>query len=173
MSATVLTEPSALAFVLAMLKPKRPSRNASVVEGLRVQTAAMEAKRKTVPNEIEIHRVIRAGLPGSALAVLKFTFGFDNKRLGEMIGVRGDKTVAQRLTSEHLPAIESDRAFRLLRLFSEAVRAFDDDWEEAAQWFREPSVRLGGARPMDFVDTDEGARLVSNTLIAIDHGLPV
>lgn len=59
------------------------------------------------------------------------------------------------------------------QLHALALVAFDGDAEHVSAWLIQPSERLGGQRPEDLLSTEEGARLVEQTFIAILHGLPV
>lgn len=121
----------------------------------------------------DIHHKINNGLSGAALNAVKRLYGINNEKLGRLIGIRGDKTVAKRLAAKQISPIESDRVWRLIRLYSEALIALDGDKPAATQWFHTPAIRLGGEVPLELLQTEEGAKLVSDALVAIDYGLPV
>lgn len=55
----------------------------------------------------------------------------------------------------------------------EVATAVLEDEQEASAWMKEPSVPLGGARPIDLVQTEEGLRQVLYELAQMDFGHPV
>jgi putative toxin-antitoxin system antitoxin component (TIGR02293 family) len=134
-----------------------------------------DARRRKdgVHSALQVHEAIQAGLSGASLAEVKQLLGLDNRSLGRLIGVMGDKTIARRLTARRLPAVESDRVWRSLALFAQAVEAFDGDEAAAREWFHHPSLRLGRLTPIQLIGTEAGVRLVESALGAIEHGLPV
>ena len=87
------------------------------------------------------------------------------------------RTLARRRQSGRLGAAESDRLYRLARLFERAVETFDttDDRtaaeNDARRWFHLPQWGLGGATPLAYARTDPGAREVEALLTRIDHGV--
>lgn len=55
------------------------------------------------------------------------------------------------------------------RLEAQALEVFSNK-EKAARWMLEPNPALGGKRPLDLVNTDEGYEIVSDVLIRIESG---
>jgi putative toxin-antitoxin system antitoxin component (TIGR02293 family) len=71
----------------------------------------------------------------------------------------------QRLTLE-----ESDRLSRIARLTARAAETFGSQ-DAAVEWLREPNGALGGAVPLELLRSGEGALLVEQILVRIDHGV--
>jgi len=69
---------------------------------------------------------------------------------------------------ERLTEAESDRVLRIARVASEAERVFGDA-TRAGRWLSSVSTILG-AKPLDLLATDAGARDVEYELIRIDQG---
>jgi putative toxin-antitoxin system antitoxin component (TIGR02293 family) len=67
-----------------------------------------------------------------------------------------------------LSEAESDRALRVARIADEAERVFGDS-DKARRWLSAGSHILG-AKPLDLLATDAGAREVEAELIRIDFG---
>lgn len=65
---------------------------------------------------------------------------------------------------------QSDRVLRFLRVWSHA-RATFGSVEKARAWMIRPTHVFGGRPPAELLDTDEGARLVDETLGRIEHGI--
>src|SRR5208282_5115442 len=74
------------------------------------------------------------------------------------------------LDSGRLTAEQSDRLIRAARLLANAEETFGST-EKAGLWLRRPTRALGGERPLDLLDTEEGAREVETLLGRINHGI--
>lgn len=65
---------------------------------------------------------------------------------------------------------QRDFVVRLARTQSIADDVFGDRGN-AHDWLREPNGALGGERPLDLLDTEEGGRVVEAVLGRIAHGI--
>jgi len=79
------------------------------------------------------------------------------------------RTATRRKTEGFLMADEADRLLRVARLLEEATRVFGDQ-QKAATWLRTTSPVLGDLAPFRLLDSDAGAKSVSDELIRIDFG---
>ncbi len=136
------------------------------------KTAEIVGGPKTVGFEVrsgfDLARAVRRGLPvGAAQHVL------DSGRLtpAEMDKVvLPRRTLANRRKIGTLTAEQSDRLIRAARLLANAEDTFGST-EKAGLWLRRPTNALGGERPLDLLDTEEGAREVETLLGRINHGI--
>jgi putative toxin-antitoxin system antitoxin component (TIGR02293 family) len=65
---------------------------------------------------------------------------------------------------------ESDRVVRVARIFTLALQVFANR-EKAWRWLRKPTWIFDDKAPLDFLDTEAGARAVEEELIRIDEGM--
>jgi putative toxin-antitoxin system antitoxin component (TIGR02293 family) len=81
------------------------------------------------------------------------------------------RTLTRRIAQHSkLTAAESDRAVRLARVYTSAEETLGDG-DKAAEWLKTPNRALGGARPLDQLDTDPGVREVEEVLGRIAYGV--
>jgi putative toxin-antitoxin system antitoxin component (TIGR02293 family) len=80
------------------------------------------------------------------------------------------KTLAYRRTQGTLTADQSDRFVRVARIISLAEDTFANP-TKAATWLRRATSALNGEKPLDLLDTEEGAREVETLLTRIAHGI--
>ena len=83
-------------------------------------------------------------------------------RLNDLEWIRGEVFANRWLT---------DRIARIAMLFDEAVELFEGDRARASHWFRSPRKALGGAAPIEYADTEPGAREVRDLIGRIEHGV--
>jgi len=79
-------------------------------------------------------------------------------------------TLQRRKAAGRLSPEESDKVVRLSRLLEHATNVFGDV-EKARTWMKFPQRALGGAVPLDYAETEVGAREVDNLLGRIDYGV--
>jgi putative toxin-antitoxin system antitoxin component (TIGR02293 family) len=112
---------------------------------------------------------VERGLSIAAMERLQRRLDLSAEELAALLGV-SPRTLARRTKAGRLEATESDRLYRLARLYERAVDVLGDE-EESRRWFRAPQWGLGGATALEFARTDPGAREVEALLDRIDYGV--
>ena len=117
----------------------------------------------------EIVESIRNGLPIRELDTLQRTLGIPIERLAPKLGI-SKATLHRRKGEGRLAREESDRVVRYARLMGKAAEVFEGE-ESARRWLDSPQVGLGGAVPLDYAETEAGAREVDDLLGRIEYGV--
>ncbi len=121
-----------------------------------------------IRNGMDLARAVRRGLPVGAAQFVLDSGRLTAAEMDKVVLPR--KTLANRRKIGALTAEQSDRLIRVARLLANAEETFGSS-EKAGLWLRRPTQALGGERPLDLLDTEEGAREVENLLGRIDHGI--
>jgi putative toxin-antitoxin system antitoxin component (TIGR02293 family) len=79
-------------------------------------------------------------------------------------------TLTRRKRTGRLTAAESERLYRLIRVYNRAVNVLGSE-ESAQTWIITPIHALGWKSPFEYVDTEIGAREVENILGRLEHGV--
>jgi putative toxin-antitoxin system antitoxin component (TIGR02293 family) len=122
--------------------------------------------------ELSIPQVIKEiekGLPVSTFTKIKNELDLPDKDLARFIRVP-KSTLAVRKKKGKFSFEESERLFRVQRLFTKAVNVFGDI-DSARKWLKEKAYGLGDISPLEFAKTEIGAREVENLLGRIEHGV--
>lgn len=114
-------------------------------------------------------QLVQAGLPIYELDDLLAKLAVPMEKLGPMLGI-SKATLHRRRLGERLGVPESDRVVRFARLMGKAVGVFESE-EQARQWLNSPQFGLGGAVPLEYAETEVGAREVESLLGRIDYGV--
>lgn len=132
---------------------------------------------KKIQNPIDFDSLIRKGMPPAALYHVKKTFGLSDEALARIIGVSLRTVARRRVVSQkqHKPAarlspVESDRLYRFARILALAEDVFESR-EDAIEWLNSEQYGLGGAVPINMLQTDAGSREVEALLIRIEYGV--
>jgi putative toxin-antitoxin system antitoxin component (TIGR02293 family) len=117
----------------------------------------------------KIIELLRAGLPVQELQDLQTSLALPMEKLGPLLGI-SKATLHRRKAEGKLAPAESDRVVRLARLFGKAVEVMESE-ESARNWLASPQVGLAGAVPLEFAETEVGAREVEDLLGRIEYGV--
>jgi len=126
----------------------------------------LKEQEQSIPQVI---KVIENGLSVSTFTKIKKELDLPDKDLAKFIRVP-KSTLAVRKKKGKFSFEESERLFRVQRLFTKAVNVFGDI-ESARKWLKEKAYGLGDISPLEFAKTEVGAREVENLLGRIEHGV--
>jgi putative toxin-antitoxin system antitoxin component (TIGR02293 family) len=113
--------------------------------------------------------VVRLGLPVQELKDLQASLDVPMEKLVPMLGI-SKATLHRRKAGGRLGPAESDRVVRFARLMGKAVEVLQSE-ENARQWLTLPQFGLGGAVPLEYAETEVGAREVEDLLGRIEYGV--
>ena len=122
-----------------------------------------------VTNRRDVISQIKQGLPIRSFDVLRAEFGVAIPQLAKTLNIN-QRTLNRRRQSGRFNIDESERVYRLGRLFQIALNLFKEE-AAARQWFAVPKEAFGGATPLDYADTEPGAQEVEKQLRRIAHGV--
>ena len=112
---------------------------------------------------------IQAGLPIYELNALQESLSVPMEVLAAKLGI-SKATLQRRKIEGRLDAVESERVLRFARLMGKAIHVFGSEGN-AREWLKKPQFGLGGAVPLDYAETEIGAREVENLLGRIEYGV--
>jgi putative toxin-antitoxin system antitoxin component (TIGR02293 family) len=114
-------------------------------------------------------RQIKQGLPVASFDVLREEFGVPIPQLAKTLNIN-PRTLNRRRQTGHFNTDESERVYRLGRLFHIAMNLFKEE-AAARQWFAVPKEIFSGETPLNYADTEPGAQEVEKQLRRIAHGV--
>ncbi len=117
---------------------------------------------------MDVVRLVRRGLPVGAVQAVLDSGWLTAAELDRVVLPR--KTLANRRKLGTLTPEQSDRLVRVARVLAAAEETFGSR-EKAGRWLRRPTAALADERPLELLDTDEGARAVETLLGRIAHGI--
>lgn len=138
----------------------------------KVETAHGDWEQADTPRgafgEIEALTGQQFPLPYSSIDGLKAR-GFSSDELYAIVAPR--RTLTRRKESgENLTVTESDRVVRIQHISDMADRIFGNR-DKAQLWLRSEIIALDGQRPIDLLESETGARIVSDELLRIQYGI--
>jgi len=113
---------------------------------------------------------VRDGLSFDEFHALQEMLGVTEEKMGALLGM-SRATLHRRKKTGHLDRTESDRLVRYARILN-CVTTFFQSHQAAAKWLKSPAVAFDGETPLDYADTEIGAREVEALVWRIENGVP-
>ena len=107
-------------------------------------------------------------VPFAAVAALADRIGVTVEDVLTLVGIPA-RTASRRRAASFLKPDEADRLLRVARVMEEAARVLGGH-ARAGAWLLAPHPLLGGEPPFALLDSDAGAKSVSDELVRIDLG---
>jgi putative toxin-antitoxin system antitoxin component (TIGR02293 family) len=120
-------------------------------------------------NRDELISSLKKGLPVSTIASLQEALKLSQEEIAEVINI-SNRTIIRRKKQGKLDTDESERVYRLARLYDQA-KAFLKKDEFVERWFKTPKRALGDKIPLEYASTDPGAEAVHHLLGQLAHGV--
>jgi putative toxin-antitoxin system antitoxin component (TIGR02293 family) len=117
----------------------------------------------------KVLELVRGGLRVQELEALRDSLDVPMEKLASKLGI-SKATLHRRKAQGRLGPAESERVVRLARLMGKAAKVLGGI-EAARQWLNSPQFGLGSAVPLDYAETEIGAREVENLLGRIEYGV--
>jgi putative toxin-antitoxin system antitoxin component (TIGR02293 family) len=117
----------------------------------------------------ELIRRIQQGFRFRELEVLQDQIDVPLEQLAAILSI-SRSTLQRRKSVGRLSPDESDKVMRFSRLLRQAAELFGDV-DKARAWLKHPQYGLGGAVPLDYAETEIGAREVENLLGRMKYGV--
>ena len=116
-----------------------------------------------------IDDALRKGIRMSVAESIRAELAMNESNLARYLGVSLSTIKRKRAMQGRLSVQESDRLYRLVRIYSLASVVLGSK-ENAREWLIEPQFGLDGARPMELLQTEVGTRHVEEFLIRAEYG---
>ena len=136
-----------------------------------MKTATLERKplHARAKHPHELIRRIQKGLRFSELQALQGKIDMPLEQLAGKLSI-SRSTLQRRKTAGRLSSDESGKVMRFSQLLEHATKVFGNV-DRARGWLKHPQRGLGGAVPLDYAETEIGAREVDRLLGRIDYGV--
>ncbi len=150
---------------------KRGQRKAARII-LRLNTATERAKaiRSVIPQD-PLARValIREGIKKRQVLQLREAMNVGSAEFAQLLNV-DQKTISLKTQSDRFNPRVTERALEMARVYELGLSVFNDQ-DKFYSWLQKPLSQFQGKTPYSFLDTNEGAELVENALLRIEHGV--
>lgn len=150
-----------------------PVRNHNqIVEQRLPAGSALFQRLGMLPRDTRLIEAIHSGFPVSVVERLAEELGTAQKTLLQIAHITpATLTRRRRATPARLSVEESDRIYRIAAAYRSALQLFEGDGSAARAWLTEPARALGGASPLQHLDTEAGADEVQDLIGRLEQGV--
>ena len=113
--------------------------------------------------------ILKKGFPVSAFEDLQAEMGVSAKTLAATTNI-ATRTLTRRKREGRLHTDESERLYRVAALFDRAIEVLGDK-ASARHWFATPKRAFANRSPLEYADTEPGARQIEDLLGRLEHGV--
>jgi len=125
--------------------------------------------KKSLSSEFSFVTSVRAGLPLSGFLHLAKLLDITQQELSDVLKIN-HRTLSRRKKTQLLNQEESDKLYRLARIYLLAIEVLDNE-DDAINWLKKPKIALNDEIPLHLMDTDVGAREVERLLDQLKYGV--
>lgn len=124
---------------------------------------------KTVRTGMDVVEQVRKGLSFKIVENMCLELGLSQQQFSISLGLN-IRTLSRRKKEKKLHADESDKVYRLAKIYALAIEVLEDK-KHAIQWLNTPKIPLGGVTPLSLLDTAAGTQEVEHLLGRIEYGV--
>jgi putative toxin-antitoxin system antitoxin component (TIGR02293 family) len=140
--------------------------SATIMPGTRIGKA-LGLKSMETPSFMQ---AAKSGLSWNAVRKFLDIIGLSQQDLGKYLAIP-ERTFARRRETGTFDRRESEQLLRLAEISQAALGLFDGDTEATRTWLTSPVRGLGNARPIDFAQSEFGAREVRDLIGRLADGV--
>jgi putative toxin-antitoxin system antitoxin component (TIGR02293 family) len=120
----------------------------------------------------DVHSAILSGVPyGSLIFLVSQVKGLEEGDVAKVLGISTRTLRRQSETPQkQMPADLASKAWLFAETLAKATEIFGGK-EEAERWMSKPAMGLDGQRPIDLLQTVQGAELVNDFLTRLEYGV--
>ena len=118
----------------------------------------------------DIIDALETGLAYKSLTFLQQATGFSLEMLADWTGI-SLRTLHRRSSEGRFRVDESERIYRAANIFHLALRLFEGDQDAARHWLTTPQSALHHKSPLQFSQTELGARQVEDLIGRLQYGV--
>jgi putative toxin-antitoxin system antitoxin component (TIGR02293 family) len=135
-------------------------------EGTRIGKA-LGLKSMATPS---LMQAVQSGLSWNSVRKFLDITGLSQQDLAEYLSIL-ERTFARRRKAGTFDRRESEQLLRLAEISQATLELFDDDTAATRTWLTSPVRGLGNARPIDFTQSEFGAREVRDLIGRLNDGV--
>ena len=140
--------------------------SATIMPGTRIGKA-LGLKSMETPS---LMQAAQSGLSWNAVRKFLDIIGLSQQDLAKYLAIP-ERTFARRRETGTFDRRESEQLLRLAEISQAALGLFDGDTEATRTWLTSPVRGLGNARPIDFAQSEFGAREVRDLIGRLADGV--
>jgi len=122
-----------------------------------------------VNSDIDLIHITRRGLPKSVVITVSLVLGISMEKMSSLLHV-SHRTIQRKSNDELLNVYSTEQILEIADVISRGIEVLGTI-ENFSRWLHEEIRSLNNKKPLDFLDTTFGTRLIKDILGKIAHGV--
>jgi putative toxin-antitoxin system antitoxin component (TIGR02293 family) len=127
------------------------------------------SRGRNVKSRLDLIELSKRGIAKDALLRLGRILSLSSKEMAGLLHV-SERTLQRYGNKEVLNQAISNRVVQILQVVGEGMEFFGEE-ERFAHWLKSKSLALGGATPLELMQTAVGTQMVVDELGRMEHGI--
>jgi len=123
----------------------------------------------TVNSDIDLIHITRTGLPKSVVTTVSAVLGISMEKMSSLLHV-SHRTIQRKEDHELLNVYSTEQILEIAEVISRGIEVLGTI-EAFTKWLQSEIRVLNNKKPIDFLDTSFGAKLIKDVLGRIEHGI--
>jgi putative toxin-antitoxin system antitoxin component (TIGR02293 family) len=124
---------------------------------------------QTINNDFDLIEITRKGLPKSVIKTLSTILGISMEQMSNLLHV-SHRTIQRKSDTDLLNVYSTEQVLEIAQVISRGIDVLGT-LEAFIKWLHKDIRALNYTKPLDFLDTSFGTRLIKDTLGRIEHGV--
>jgi putative toxin-antitoxin system antitoxin component (TIGR02293 family) len=122
-----------------------------------------------IHNDIDLIEITRKGLPKSVIQTISNILSISMEKMSQLIHV-SYRTIQRKNDNDLLNVYSTEQILEIAEVISRGIEVLGSI-EAFSIWLRKELRALNYEKPLDFLDTTFGIKLIKDTLGRIEHGV--
>lgn len=119
---------------------------------------------------LKLINVTRAGIDYNTFNEFTVSFPLHSSTWSKILNMSERTIQRYKREKKRLDSIHSEKLLLIMLLFNKGVSVFGNT-SNFLSWLNSKSIPIGGAKPIDLLDSSFGINMVKDELIKIEHGI--
>jgi len=124
---------------------------------------------QTINSDFDLIEITRKGLPKSVIKTLSVILGISMEQMSNLLHV-SHRTIQRKSDTDLLNVYSTEQVLEIAQVISRGIDVLGT-LEAFIKWLHKDIRALNYTKPLDFLDTSFGTRLIKDTLGRIEHGV--
>ncbi|PVW14526.1 type II RES/Xre toxin-antitoxin system antitoxin [Marixanthomonas spongiae] len=124
---------------------------------------------QVVNSDIDLIKITRKGLPTSVVSTLSKVLGISMEKMSNLLHI-SHRTIQRKGSNDLLNVYSTEQILEIADVISRGIEVLGT-LDNFTAWLHSEVRALNYAKPLDFLDTSFGTKLVKDILGRIEHGV--
>lgn len=122
-----------------------------------------------INNELDLIDISRKGLPKSVIVTLSGLLGISMEKMSDLIHI-SHRTIQRKKSDDLLNVYSTEQILEIAEVISKGIEVFNS-LEVFTKWLHQDIRYLNFQKPLNYLDTSFGTKMVLDILGRIEHGV--